>query len=440
MLDGRRKGVRELGAINEMTAAEIVRLTSSDAVTAESVVRTCLERIADREGDLHAWAFIDPVYAIAQAREVDRRSQQGPLHGLPVAIKDIIATADMPTAYGSPIYANHQPAWDAACVTAIRAAGGIVLGKTVTTEFASTHPGKTVHPKDPTRTPGGSSSGSAAAVADFMAPLAVGTQTGGSIIRPASYCGVAGYKPSFGWVNRHGVKPLSESLDTVGAMGREIADIARLVAVLAGRPALLELPDIGRPRIAVWRGESLPKADPEMLECLEEMARQMSRCGAIITDLKPPAIFSDIDAAHHDIEYFEMGMALAFELRTHKDQLSPQLRDRIQAGQACPPERYDEKRRIAEECRSTMSSIFEHFDAIITPSAPGEAPKGLASTGDALFNRLWTLLYGPAVTIPAGAGRNGMPLGIQFVGLRESDRKVLAIAQWAEKLRPSSMG
>jgi Asp-tRNA(Asn)/Glu-tRNA(Gln) amidotransferase A subunit family amidase len=426
--------MRQRGMSNELTATEIVRLMSSGKATAEAIVRACLERIGEREQDVRAWTYLDPDRAIAQAREVDRRAEQGALRGVPVAVKDIIATDDMPTAYGSPIYAGHRPPWDAACVTAIRAAGGIVLGKTVTTEFASSHPGKTVHPYDPTRTPGGSSSGSAAAVADGMAPLAIGTQTGGSVIRPASFCGVVGYKPSFGWVDRHGVKPLSESLDTVGGMGRTVADAARLVSVMAGRPALLDLSEVHRPRIAVWRSEALRQAEPDMLACLENAAMRLSNQGARVSDFTPPAIFSDLDAAHHEIEYFEMGKALAFEMRTYREQLSAALRKRIEAGQACPPELYDEKRLVAREGRIALLSVFADFDVILTPSAAGEAPKGLTSTGNALFNRIWTLLYGPAVTISAGLGGHGMPLGVQFIGPRNDDLRTLAIAQWAEEI------
>lgn len=426
--------MRQSGPLNERTATDIVRLTSSGAATAEAIVRACLERIGAREQDVQAWEHLDPDRAIAQAREVDRRAEQGALRGVPVAVKDIIATADLPTAYGSPIYADHRPAWDAACVAAVRAAGGIILGKTVTTEFASSHPGKTVHPHDPTRTPGGSSSGSGAAVADDMVPLAIGTQTGGSLIRPASFCGIVGYKPSFGWVNRHGVKPLSESLDTVGGMGRTVADAARLVSVMAGRPALLELPEANRPRIAVWRSEALGEAEPDMIACLQEAATRLSKHGAHVSDCIPPAIFSDLDAAHHEIEYFEMGKALAFELRTHSEQLSAALRKRIEAGQGCPPELYDEKRCVAQEGRLALLRVFADFDVILTPSAAGEAPKGRASTGNALFNRIWTLLYVPAVTICAGQGRHGMPLGLQLIGPRNDDLRTLAIAQWAEAI------
>ncbi len=420
--------------LHELTATEIVRLTSSGAVTAETVVRACLDRIAAREPQVQAWTFIDPDQAIAQAREVDRRGAKGALRGVPVGIKDIIATVDMPTAYGSPIYAGHRPAWDAACVNAVRAAGGIILGKTVTTEFALSFPGKTVHPRDPSRTPGGSSSGSAAGVADCMMPLAVGTQTGGSVLRPASFCGVAGYKPTFGWISRHGVKPASESLDTVGSFGRTVEDAARLVAVMADRPALLDLPAVAPPRIGILRDKSLAKAEPDMLACLERAAAALAKRGASLSDFTLPVAFEQLDAAHHEIEHFEIAQALGFEMRLHRDQLSPVLLKRMEGAVACTPEHYDEAWRTARECRAAMTSVWSNIDVILAPSATGEAPLGHASTGNAVFNRIWTLLQGPAISIPAGVGRNGMPLGLQVIGAPGSDRKTLAIAQWAEKL------
>lgn len=420
-------------ALHAATVTELVEWARSGSVSAEQIVRSCLDRIEEREPAVCAWAFIDPDYAIAQARDVDHRSERGLLHGVPVAIKDIIATADMPTQYGSPIYANHRPGWDAACVSAIRSAGGVVLGKTVTTEFASTYAGKTMHPMDPTRTPGGSSSGSAAAVADLMVPLAVGTQTGGSVIRPASFCGIVGYKPSFGLINRHGVKPLSESLDTVGGMGRSIADAARLVSVMANRPEFLDPLEFHRPRLAVWQSEAMQQAEPAMLDCLQATLRQFASCGARIEDVKPSSILEEADGAHHEIEYFEMAQALAFEIQTHPTQLSPALRERLDHGRQCPVTLYVEKKRIAEECRAAIAEIFLRFDAIILPSALGEAPKGHIKTGNALFNRIWTLFYGPAITIPAGRGANGLPLGVQIIGCQNDDRKTLAVARWAER-------
>lgn len=420
--------------LHELTATEIVRLIGSGALTAEAATVACLERISERESAVQAWEYIDRDYALRQARELDCRPVRGPLHGVPIGIKDIIATADMPTAYGSSIYSRHRPAWDAACVTAIRAAGGVIFGKTVTTEFASSRAGKTVHPKDSARTPGGSSSGSAASVADCMLPLAVGTQTGGSVVRPASFCGIVGYKPTFGWIDRHGVKPLSESLDTIGVMTRSIDDAARMVAVMAGRPALLDLKEAGRPRIAVWNCDALDQAEPSMLACMRRAIDNLAQRGAVFVECKEPISTADLDKAHHVIEYVEMGRALAFELQRYPDQLSPALRERIEAGQSYTAETYDEMKQVARQCRRAIRSLFSEFDAIIFPSALGEAPVGHQSTGNALFNRFWTALHGPVITIPAGTGAAGMPLGIQLIGAFGDDLRLLSLARWAESI------
>jgi len=419
--------------IQHLSARDISRLTNSGDLTAEAVVRACLERIAAREDAVGAWAFLDPEKAIAQAKQVDRRPEGGALRGVPVGIKDIIATVDMPTCYGSPIYKNHRPAWDAACVASIRQSGGIIMGKTVTTEFASSYPGKTANPKDTERTPGGSSSGSAAAVADFMVPLAVGTQTGGSVIRPASFCGIVGYKPSFGLINRHGVKPLSESFDTVGVMARSVDDAALLAMTLMGRTNAANTAMIEPPSFAVWRNAALDKADGSTLAAFEEFINRAAEAGAIIEDVAEPAEIADLDHAHHQIEYFEMGQALLFEYQTHRDHLSTALRGRLEAGRAISIEQYDAMREAAKRARAQMNRIFQRCDAILYPSTLGEAPRGLEATGNALFNRFWTALYGPVITLPIGIGPSGMPLGVQLVGRRDNDARLLTMARWFEK-------
>ena len=414
-----------------LTACEIAAGIAAGTLSAEQVARAHLERVAEREPLIGAWAHIEPDRVIAQAHALDQTPVGGPLHGVPIAVKDIIATADMPTEYGSPIYRGHRPAWDAACVAALRAAGAIIVGKTVTTEFATSHPGKTANPHDPSRTPGGSSSGSAAAVADLMVPSALGTQTGGSVIRPASYCGVVGYKPSFGVINRHGVKPLSESLDTVGVMARTVADAALLVSAITGRSSWSKLPQIEAPRLGVWRTDYWDEAAPGTLAALESAIRGLEAAGARVEDASAGAIFAQADAAHHDIEYFELARALAFEAREHGDQLSPALKTRIVQGLQCPFERYDECVGIAAQCRHALSQVFARYDALLTASAIGEAPKGLASTGSAVFNRIWTLFHVPAITLPAARGPNGLPVGIQLIGPAGGDLKTLAVGAWA---------
>lgn len=419
--------------MNRQSATEVAPLVFRRELSAERLARDCLERVAEREPGIGAWAAIEPEQVLAQARKLDANPVRGPLHGLPVGIKDIIDTADLPTEYGSLIYRGHRPAWDAACVAAIRAAGGVIMGKTVTTEFAASHPGKTVNPHNPRHTPGGSSSGSAAAVADFMVPLAIGTQTGGSVIRPASYCGIIGYKPTFGTINRHGVKPLAESLDTVGVMARTVTDAALLAAAITGRTALRELPAVDRPRIGVWRGRQWDEAGPDTVAALEQAARRLAQRGARLSDAAVPGPFEQADAAHHDIEYFEMARALAFERQRHAALLTPKLLSRIVQGERIAPEIYDARRAIAAECGGLLAAVFADFDVLLAPSATGEAPEGLESTGNAVFNRSWTLLHVPCVTVPAFRGANGLPVGVQVIGPFGEDGKTLAIADWIHR-------
>lgn len=427
-------------SLARLTAVELAAGMASGVLSAQRVAREHLDRIAEREPSVGAWVHLDPDYIMNQARELDRAAVRGPLHGVPVAIKDIIATADMPTEYGSPIYRHHRPPWDAACVAALRAAGAIIFGKTVTTEFATSYAGKTVNPHDPTRTPGGSSSGSAAAVADFMVPFALGTQTGGSVIRPASFCGVVGYKPSFAAINRHGVKPLSESLDTVGVMARSVADAALLVSVVTGRQAWARLQQVDAPRIGVWRTPTWEQAAPETIAALEGGIRTFEERGARVEDVDVAPIFAQADSAHHDIEHFEMTRALAFEAREHADRLSAVLKGRLAQGTQCAPERYDNGLAVAAECRRALSQVFGHYDVLLAPSAIGEAPKGLTSTGNALFNRIWTLFGGPAITIPAARGPNGLPVGIQIIGAMGADIKALAVSAWAMRALGPQLG
>jgi Asp-tRNA(Asn)/Glu-tRNA(Gln) amidotransferase A subunit family amidase len=414
-----------------LAGAEIAAGIAAGTLSAEQVARAHLERIAEREPLIGAWTYIEPERVIERARAFDRAPIRGPLQGVPVAVKDIIATSDMPTEYGSPIYRGHRPAWDAACVTALREAGAIIFGKTVTTEFATSHPGKTVNPHDPTRTPGGSSSGSAAAVADFMVPLALGTQTGGSVIRPASFCGVVGYKPSFGVINRHGVKPLSESLDTVGVMARTVEDVALLVGAITGRGAWSKLPEVESPRIGVWRTHAWAAAAPETVAALEATIRALEAAGAKIEDAQSEAVFAQADAAHHDIEHFELARSLAFERREHPALLSAVLTRRIAEGWQCSPERYDEMVAVAAASRQVLAQVFSRYDVLLSASATGEASKGLASTGSAVFNRIWTLFHVPTVTIPAARGPNGLPVGVQIIGPAGGDLKALAVSAWA---------
>jgi Asp-tRNA(Asn)/Glu-tRNA(Gln) amidotransferase A subunit family amidase len=347
---------------------------------------------------------------------------------MPIGVKDIFDTADLPTEYGSPIYRGHRPAADAACVAAARAAGAVILGKTVTTEFATMVPAKTVHPGDPRRTPGGSSSGSAAAVAAGMVRFAYGTQTVGSTIRPAAYCGVVGYKPSYGVLSRSGMKMGAESLDTPGVIARSVEDAALLAGASAMRPDLLNLKTLEKPRLAVCRSPNWHHMSPEGADAFYEAVK---RLGTRVTELELP--FAELDAAASAILVYEMARGLAHEVLHHRSQVSPMLLERVDAGGRMPYEEYRAAQEYASQCRRKLADLLAGIDAIVTPSATGEAPLGLDSTGNTAMNRLWTLLHGPCVTVPAGEGPAGMPLGVQFVGLPGDDARTLAAAAWAER-------
>jgi Asp-tRNA(Asn)/Glu-tRNA(Gln) amidotransferase A subunit family amidase len=374
-------------------------------VTSEERVRECLERIEARESELRAWAYLDPDAALAQARARDAEAPRGPLHGLPVGVKDVIETADMPTGYGSPIYEGHRPQRDADCVAWLREQGAVILGKTVTTEFATYQPPVTVNPHDPERTPGGSSSGSAAAVAAGMVPVAYGTQTAGSVIRPASFCGVVGFKPRHGWASTAGIKRLSARLDTLGTFGRTVAD----AALLAGFE-----PTAGEPRIAVC-GEG---------EVLEEAAR---RVGA--RELELPPQFAGLAEAQETVMAYDVARSLEPEWREHRDGLSQVMREYIASGWEVPEEEAEAGVALRDQCRARLPEVLAGLDALLVPAALGEAPpRSEGNTGDPVFCRPWTLLGVPAISVPGLTGPNGLPVGVQLVGLDEAEVLRAAVA------------
>lgn len=409
------------------TALEAARRIADGSLTCEALTRRCLERIAEREPAVQAWQHLDPDAALEAARRIDRWGS-GPLKGLPVGVKDIIDTADMPTAYGSPLYAGYRPPRDAACVALARQAGALMLGKTVTTEFAYFHPGKTRNPQDPGRTPGGSSSGSAAAVADGMVPLAFGTQTAGSVIRPASFCGCVGYKPSFGLIDRTGVRPFADSLDTVGVFARTVEDAAFFVSVLAARPTLRITDEGFRPRIGLCRTHEWDSATPATRAALEEAGHRLHAAGLEVRETALPEGFRGLCEAQKTIMAYEGARACAPETLTAPDRISAKLREFLQAGAATASEDYDVARRLEADCRAQFADILGDLDVLLTPSAPGEAPEGLEATGDPLFNRVWTLLGVPCVNVPALTGPSGLPVGGQVVGRVKDDRRTLAAA------------
>src|SRR5579883_1264997 len=364
-----------------LSARDAARRIAAGTLTAEALMRACLERIQSREATVGAWAHIDPDHALAEARARDQSAQRGPLHGVPIGVKDIMDTADLPTGYGSRAYHGHRPGSDAACVALARAAGAVVLGKTVTTEFAAMSPGKTRNPHNPAHTPGGSSSGSAAAVADFMVPLAFGTQTAGSVIRPAAFCGVVGFKPSHGEIGMAGVKPLSPSLDTIGVFAHTVEDIDLLARVLAkADPATPELVFLRPQRVGYCRTEHWHQAEPAAVAALDAMAVGLRRAGVDVVDLNLPDAFHGLAEEQQVIMAFEMRLALAAEWREHAGQLSERLRELLESGRNCPESRYEVALRRAAAARSAFESLLGMVDLLITPSAPGEAPMGTATT------------------------------------------------------------
>ena len=356
-----------------------------------------------------------------------------PLHGLPVGIKDIFDTADLPTAYGSAIYAGHRPKADAAMVMLIRRAGGLVLGKTVTTEFASLEPAGTRNPRNPAHTPGGSSSGSAAAVAAGMLPLALGSQTGGSVIRPAAFCGVAGFKPSYRLLPTVGMKCFSWSLDTVGLFGASVPDVAFAAAAMSGRDLRVDgRPAPATPVVALVRTAFWQDASAAMQNAVERAARAAERSGACVKDMELPPIFADAVRAHRIVQGYEAIRALAFEYDFHRDRMGPVLRAQLDDAATIDADTYDNARRITRRARRALIDLLPDGEVMLTPSAPGAAPKGLGSTGEPTFNRLWTLLGTPCVNVPGLSDADGLPLGVQVVARFGRDRFALSAAAWVE--------
>lgn len=413
--------------LNELTACEAADLLGARRITSEALVHACLERIVVREPAIRAWASLDRLHALEQAKARDAEPSRGPLHGIPVAIKDVFDTADMPTEMGSPIYKGYQPRADAAVVALLRAAGAVILGKTVTAEFAGMAPSETLNPHNPAHTPGGSSSGSGAAVADRMVPIALGTQTGGSVQRPASYCGAFGFKPTFGRINRAGMKFAAESLDTVGWIARSVGDLALVDAVLSGTP-WLPLAARVPARIGLCRTYLWDKALPETRDAVQDAAQRLAAAGVVVEPFELPAEFSALSETREIINDYERARALAHEWATRRQSISPQLSRSVSRGYDIPHARYIEALRFAERMRLRLDEIVAPYDALIAPCVNGEAPEGLAYAGDPSFQALWTLLHVPTVGLPTRRGPKGLPVSIQVIGARHADAHLLEVA------------
>lgn len=430
----------------DLTAHALRDPIAGGAISAVELTRACLERIARREGDVQAWAAMDAGHALAQAEALDARRKAGlptgPLHGLPVGVKDIVDTKDMPTENGTLLDAGRRPEADAWLVTRLRAAGAVILGKTVTAECAYLSPGRTRNPHDPGRTPGGSSSGSAAAVASGMAPLAVGTQTGGSVIRPASYCGIVGFKPTFGTVPRSGILRASRHLDTVGTFARCVEDAALLADALEGHDPADPDTRATAPRRLLDTALSEPPVPPLFAfvktfawegidaDCAEGFAELVQVIGERCDEIELPGIFAEGAEAHKRIMQAEMAHNLRHYYDRGADRLSEQTRALVEQGRQISATDYLSSLDWRETLYAGLEAIFERYDAILTPATTGEAPSGLHSTGSAAFNVLWSLTGVPAVTLPLLSGANGLPVGVQLVGPRGDDGRLLRTARW----------
>lgn len=419
------------------SAAEAAAAVRAGKLTSEALVSACLDRIAQREEEVRAWAWIDPDQALAQARDRDRETPRSWLHGIPVGIKDVIDTCDMPTGYGSPIYEGHRPVTDAACVAQIRELGGVILGKTVSTEFATRHPNKTRNPHRLDRTPGGSSSGSGAAVADFMVPLALGTQTSSSVIRPAAYCGVVGYKPSFGLINRAGLKFLAESLDTIGILSRTVTDAGMLASLLSGLPAGPTTFTAGKPpRIGLCRTPWWSEASPPVQQSLMQCAERFRAAGASVTEIEFPAEFAELNAVQIRLSSYEFFRALTHERTRHPEQISDSLTRRIAAGGQVGRSEYEAAVAFTRRCQAWMADAMSGYELLMAPSAPDEAPD-ISGTGEPTFGLMWTLLQMPCMTLPCGYGPARLPLGVQLAAASGNDLGLYRDAVWAERVLAS---
>lgn len=432
MADLRNKGPAGLNLLTAHAAS--LRLAAGE-ITSEALVADCLARIAARDPEIGAWAFIDPDYALeqARARDVAERAGEriGPLHGIPVGVKDILDTHDMPTEYGSPIHKGHRPDQDSACVAALRDAGAVILGKTATTEFASPVPAGVKNPHDFRRSPGVSSSGSAAAVADYMVPLALGTQTGGSVILPSAYCGVFGFKASLTGLDRTGIRHLRPTLDTLGILSRHMDDIALLRVAMTRNASPADFVSRGEVlRVGVCRTFNWNQAAPEAADALESAANTLAAAGAEVNDVELPGVFDGIEESFRIIATTEGHHAIAHELDSHFDQLNSWIQEGAAAGSGWAEGEYEDALAHAAACRTSLRALFASRDVLLTPSVTGEASDDLAGISNSAFNSIWTLMHGPCLTIPAYTGPNGLPVGVQIVGPPGTGDAVITAGAW----------
>ncbi len=425
------------GALHVLGAGALAEGIRNGVFSAETVVRSCLDRIAEVDDRVQAWTYLDPELALQQAQAADHHQASGAplggLHGVPVGIKDIIDTADMPTENGTVLHAGRRPAKDATVVARLRAAGAIIMGKTVTTELATYFPGKTRNPHDPEHTPGGSSSGSAAAVAAGMVPLAVGTQTNGSVIRPAAFCGVVGFKPSYGLINRDGVLRQSPALDQIGVFAHTPEDAALLAGTLcdaAAFPRRFESAGAALPRLPRFAFVKTSIWNRTAFDAREALAGLTTRLGGTVIDAEMPEVAANAWDWQRTVMEAEIAANYDVEWKQGKDRLSESLRSQIERGRSISAVDYQHALERIATVNAAFESLYANCDVIITPAVAGTAPRGLDSTGDPAFCTLWTFCGMPSITLPLLRGTNGLPLGVQLVAPRFCDAQLLRAARW----------
>lgn len=428
--------MKNLNKITAMSAFAAARALQSRDLTAQDYVKACLERIAAREPAVQAFAFINPDLALARAKALDAGAVRGPLHGLTLGVKDVFDTWDMPTQGGSKAFAGYQPVQDAACLATARRQGVVIMGKTVTTELATFPTNGTRNPLNLEHTPGGSSSGSAAAVADHMVSFATGTQTMGSTVRPSGYCGVTGYKPSYNLIPRRGVWPNADSCDTVGLVARDVRDVALLASAIVQYPGLM-LPDEDKgaadaPVIGICRTFEWERADQHMHEAFEDSARRLAVAGARVVQIVLPEVFRGMFEAQVAVVRFEMSRAFADIMARHGSLMRKPLYERTAASIEVSGEQYQRAQTLGRQCRQMFPDVMGECDVLFVPAATGEAPRGQDYSGDTSMNQVWTFMHGPCLSITGGIGPNGLPLAMQVVGRIDEDARTLRAAHWVD--------
>jgi len=422
-----------ISRLSELTATEAVEMISKKKIQAVDLVLDCLARISSTDESINAWTSLDPSYAIAAAKRVNPKASTQPLSGIPIGLKDNIETKDFPTTYGSPIYKDHRPNQDAVCVTLCKDAGTIILGKTASTEFAYRTPSSCKNPHNLDHSPGGSSSGSAAAVAAKMVPLSLGTQTGGSVIRPAAYCGIYALKPLYGELSFAGVKNLAHSFDTLGCMARSLEDLSLFYSALQKTPnRKIDDDSINAPSFAIYRTAFWEQAQPAAIKSFETMLTRLLSSGARLHEVRLDRLDQEMLTASWTINRFEGSRHFLRDWLTSPDLLSEPARALVQEGMAISFEDYQAARSIFEKARILITETLKGFDGVLTLSSPGEAPAGLQDTGPVTFNFIWTATYLPALTLPFFTGPSGLPMGMQVVGTG-SHHQLLEIGSWIEK-------